>query len=224
MRKLVAFFVLIIVVAACKKEGATTINFHHGYYPVDEGRYVIYDVQEVNIDDTLHINDTLNYQIKAIMGPQIEDDEGRMVRRYERYQRFNVSDPWVIKDIWTTIVVNNRAELVEENQRMIKLVFPPTEEKEWNTNAFNAMPELICHYRDIHVPQIVGGHVFDSTMVVEQDDYFTLIDYRRKFETYAKGVGMIYKHYKDFRIEHADTLDVFRGHEMTMRLVDFGVE
>lgn len=224
LKKFAAFLVLIAAVAACKKDEQTSINFHQGYYPIEEGRFIVYDVQEVTINDDQQQNDTFNYQIKAIIGPAIVDNEGRTVHRYERYQRFNDTLPWVMKDIWTTIVTDNRAELVEENQRTIKLVFAPTEGKEWNTNAYNAMPELNCYYRDIHKPQVVGGHLFDSTLVVEQENFPSFIDYRRKFETYAKGVGMIYKHYKDFYIQNGDTLNVVHGYEMTMRLVDYGVE
>lgn len=221
------FIVLLVsglaVLAACKKEN-TDPDFHYDYFPLQQGRFVTYSVQEVKIDDDLAINDTSRYYMKTVIGDTITDNEGRIARRYERYVRDSLNHPWVLQDIWTTIIESGRAELVEENQRTIKLVFAPSKYKEWNCNAYNMLDPLDCYYQNIHKPSSINGFSFDSTVTVEQEDFLSLVDYRRKYEQYAKGVGLYYKHYKDFRIFNADTMNVEKGTELIMRLIDYGVQ
>jgi hypothetical protein len=135
-----------------------------------------------------------------------------------------LTQPWHLQDIWTSIIDGDRAELVEENQRTIKLVFAPTKYKQWNCNAYNMLDPLDCYYRDIHKPATINGLTFDSTLVVELKDFHSLIDYRRQYEQYAVGVGMIYKQFTDFQIQNADMNDVVKGKEIIMKVVDYGVE
>jgi hypothetical protein len=217
-----ALLLSLLLFAACKKKNEAP-DMYYAYFPVEEGRYVTYSVMEVHIDSLLHLNDTNRYFVKAVIGDPITDNEGRVAHRYNRYYRNNVGDPWVLHDIWTTIIDNGRAELVEENQRTIKMVFAPTKYKEWNCNAFNMLDPLDCYYRDLHLTGGINGFSFDSTITVEQEDYRTNVDFRRKYEQYAKGVGMYYKHYKDYKI-YFDTADIIKGNELIMKLVDYGVE
>ncbi len=217
MRYSIVFIILISL--GCKKEN--TPNFHYDYYPLSKGRFVTYSVREIIINDQLLQDDTLNYFIKTVIGDTMTDNEGRIARRFERYFRDSVNHPWVLKDSWTTIIADGRAELVEENQRTIKLVFSPSKYKEWNCNAYNPLDVLDCYYREIHKPASINGFSFDSTITVEQDDYTNKIVYRRKYEQYAKGVGMYYKQFTDFNLE-LNTTNVTKGYEIILRLIDYG--
>ena len=215
-----ALVFLLLGLAACKKNAEP--EFYSDYFPVGKGRYVTYAVREVHIDTALNLNDTNDYYMKTLIGDTITDNEGRIAKRYERYVRHNWSDPWVLQDIWTTIVNGNKVEVVEENQRVIKLVLAPDKLKEWNANAYNMLGELDCYYRDIHVPGGINGFTFEETVTVEQEDFFSLIDFRRKYEQYARGVGMYYKRFKDYKISNFDTLSITKGRELTMELIDYG--
>jgi hypothetical protein len=217
-----SLLLVLLVFSACKKDNKAP-NMHYDYFPLTEGRYVTYSVTRVYIDEDLHLNDTSKYFMKTVIGDTITDNEGRVARRYNRYVRQTENDPWTLQDIWTAIIDNGRAELVEENQRTIKLVFSPTKYKEWNCNSFNTKTALDCYYSDIHLPGMMNGFSFDSTITVEQEDYITHVDYRRKYEKYAKGVGMYLKYYRDYKINF-DTTQVVKGEELIMKLVDYGVE
>lgn len=222
--KLTGIFALaLLLVFSCKKDDEP-FSFHYDYFPLQQGHYVTYEVDQITIDDALGQDDTLHYYIKAKIGDTIMDNEGRVAHRYERYFRDSLNHPWVLQDIWTTIIDGGRAELVEENQRVIKMVFAPDKFKEWNCNAYNKFDALNCYYRDIHLSAAINGHSFDSTVTVEQEDFHSLVDYRRKYEQYAKGVGMYYKHYKHLRITNGDSTNVVKGSEIYMRLIDYGVE
>jgi hypothetical protein len=213
-----------LFVLSCKKE-INSVDFHYDYFDLRQGRYVTYDVIEIRHDDGAIIaHDTMVYQLKTLIGDTVIDNEGRIARKFLRYTRNSVSENWVLSDVWTTIIVDRRAELVEENQRMVKMVFAPTISKVWDLNAYNSQGELECYYRNIHDEAIINGLSFDSTLVVEQEDFPSFVDYRRKYEVYANGIGLVYKYYKDLKIQNFDTLDVTSGDELFYKVTGYGFE
>lgn len=222
---IISLFVLfLLVIASCKKDSSAP-QFHYEYFDLTHGRYIDYDVMEVEHDATLAVkHDTVRYQLRTLIGDTVIDNEGRVARKFIRFKRDNASLPWVQTDIWTTVIDQNRAELVEENQRVIKLVFAPTLSKEWNPNAFNMFEEMEAYYKDIHDERTVGGMYFDSTLVVELDTFISLIDYRRKYEIYAKGVGLVRKYWKDLTISNFDTLNVQFGTESFYTVIGYGIQ
>jgi hypothetical protein len=210
---------------SCSKDKPVVFDQQNGYFGLIPGRYVDYNVMEIShAADQSNPHDTLRYQLRTVIGDTITDNEGRVARKYFRFKRNDDSDNWIQTDVWTAIIVDRRAELIEENQRMIKLVFEPTESKEWNLNAFNMNGELMAYYRDIHKSKQIGMMTFDSTLVVEQEDFLSLIDYRRKYEVYAKNVGLIRKYFKDLKINGFDTLKVNSGTELFYECIGFGYQ
>jgi hypothetical protein len=209
----------------CKKKQAEIPNMHLNYFGLIPGRYVIYDVKEIYHDVDLNPqHDTIKYQLKTVIGDVFLDDQGRSAREFKRYKRNNFTDSWVISDVWTALINNYKAELVEENQRIIKMVFAPTKEKNWNPNAFNSFDSTNYYYSNIHLPFSVNNLSFDSTVTVKQDYFFSLIDYRNQHETYAANVGLVSKTYKNLYISNFDTLNVQKGTEIHYQCIQFGFE
>lgn len=220
----VAILLLLTFLASnsCKKEDP--IEMYYDYFPLNEGKYVIYSVHEVFVDQQIQQKDTFDYFIKTVIGDTIMDNSGRIAREFERYYSTNANGPWTIHDIWTAIIDGSRGELVEENNRTIKLIFAPSEDDEWDMNAYNTSGGLDCYYSNIHQPYSFNGHSFSSTVTVEQEDFSSFIDSRRKYEVYARGVGMVHKYFKDFIIINGDPTNVKKGHLLEMRLVSHGQE
>lgn len=218
------FILLGMLVVSCKDDTKAP-NFHYDYFDLTPGRYVDYDVIEINHDvDASVEHDTLIYQLRTYIGDTVIDNEGRIARKFIRYKRNDSSASWMLSDVWTTIIEGNRAELVEENQRIVKMVFSPTLFKEWNANAYNSFPELNCYYDAIHENKSIGAFNFDSTLVVEQDDFHSLVDHKRQFEVYAKGIGLVRKYYKDLTIANFDSLNVQKGKELFYTCIGFGIQ
>lgn len=216
---------LLLMFASCKKQ-ANTPEFHYDYFDLTPGRYIDYDVMEITHNEELEIHDTSIYQLRTLIGDTIIDNEGRIARKFIRYTRPDSGSSWMLTDIWTTIIDHNRAELVEENQRVIKLVFAPTLSKEWNPNAFNIYPEQAFFYRNIHDSYSVGSLDFDSTLYVVQEEMEepNLVEHKQQFEIYAKGVGLVRKYYKDLQIQNFDTLDILNGKELFYSCFAYGIQ
>jgi len=217
----IALAAIVVTFTSCEQEPAP--QFHFEYFGLQEGRYVIYDVVEVEHDDAIQIHETTTYQLKTVWGAEYIDNEGRSAREFKRYKRDTPTDPWVYTDLWTGVYDGIRAELTEENQRIIKLVLAPTLLKQWNANTFNTMPETDCYYRDIHDDTIINNVQFDSTLVVEIDEFISLIDTVHNYEIYAKDVGLIYKHFVDNHYQFSSSA-VILGTEVYYTYVEHGME
>ena len=212
----------LLVLFACKKSEPTP-SFHYEYFGMQEGRYVIYNVVEIDHEDDFDIHDTVYYQLKTVWDQPYIDNEGRRASEFHRFKRNNDTEDWVLVDVWTGIIVDaRRAEMIEENQRKVKLVFAPTSQKIWDANAYNMLGELESYYEDIHKSATVGGVYFDSTVTVEQGEELNFIWDIRIYEKYAKGVGMIEWFYKVNDHQGSDT--VWKGKEIYYTFASTGIE
>lgn len=212
---------LLALFTGCKKTEAP--QFHFEYMGNSQGRYVVYDVIDIVHDEGSTIaHDTAVYQLKTVWGEIYIDNEGRTNRKFRRYIRTDLLGDWLLQDTWYGLVDGIRGELIEENQRVVKLVFSPTRNKEWDANAYNLEEPLDCYYDDIHKSKSYGGMSFDSTVVVEQADEVNSIFTIRKYEVYAKHVGLIYKHYvsNDYQLSSVPV----NGEELYYTIVSTGFE
>ncbi|TSJ48156.1 hypothetical protein [Fluviicola chungangensis] len=216
----VSCLLVFLTANSCKKN--EEFDMYYDYFPLNEGHYVIYSAHEVFVDQQVNLRDTFDYFIKTVVGDTITDNSGRIARQFERYYSAAPNGPWMIHDIWTAIIDNGRAELVEENNRTIKLVFAPSEDDEWDMNAYNTLDPLNCYYSGIHEAYALGNNTFPSTVTVEQEEFNSYIDSRRKFEVYARGIGMVHKYFKDFIINNGNPDNIKKGHLLEMRLVSSG--
>lgn len=216
---------LLLCMSSCKKETTTSIHssFHYDYYPTKEGGFWVYQVTEINHDENAAIpHDTIVYQLMTEIGDTLVDNEGRIVNRFNRYKRSNPSASWVLTDVWTTVVAENRAELVEENIRRVVLRFPVKASTLWDPNQFNFMPQGQAYYEHIHKPYSLGPIQSDSTIHVISAKELTLVSYQNQYEVYAKQIGLVKKYYKDLQISNFDTLDVSYGKELYFNLLEYG--
>ncbi len=214
-----------LVVVSCKKKQSNSIVYGYDYFPTTQGQFITYDVLDVFHDVALDpAHDTNRYQIKEVIEESFLDNEGEVAHKLKRYKRTTEADSWVLKDVWTMKQTKTTAEVVEENDRFIKLIFAIAYDRTWNCNALNNEPEQTCFYENIYEPYTVNGTQYDSTVVVEKENFTTFIDFKRKFDVYAKGIGKIHSTFKDLRIDNFDTTDIQKGSEIFYTAIDFGIE
>ncbi len=227
MNRTVLFFftTILLFTSSSKKQPAPALisSFHYGYYPIKKGSFWIYQVTEIIHDENAAIpHDTLSYQLKTEIGDTLIDNEGRIVNRFNRYTRSSSFSSWVISDVWTTVVSENRAELVEENIRRVVLRFPVKTATIWDPNQFNFLPPLQAYYEYIHKPFSLGTIQSDSTVHVISAKELTLVSYKNQYEVYAKQIGLVKKYYKDLQISNFDTLNISQGKELYFSLLEYG--
>ena len=200
---ILAFFILLYALS-CTEENRQTINFSsigHNYYPDSTGNWIVYEVEQIIIDAPSARFDTTHFFIKEVIAEKYYDAENRPTIRIERYYKENPNGNWKILDVWAANKLNTSLQIVEENIRYIKLVFPPALYKRWDGNAFNMLDSLHNEYYEItqiDLPEEINNISFDSVLHVTQRNEESLIHKEYAVEKYAKNTGLVYK--KDISI------------------------
>ena len=109
-----------------------------------------------------------------------------------------------------------RAERVEENFRIISLIFPVKEEQVWNGNALNVNAEQEFEITEADVTETINGNTIDSVAKVLQQSQQNIIENRFRTEWYARNIGLVYKEIIDLDLQKD------AGLEYKMQLHSFG--
>lgn len=229
MKCFCSFSIVACVFYSCKKETAesTAAGVYYSYFPLQTGNWVIYDVDSIahlTNDDATGQPDTsiatYHFKIKEIIDSDFIDGEGDQAFRISRYRQMNDTLPWDFEAVWVAVLKANSAQRVEENNRYIKLAFPMDLNTSWNGNAYNNFLEEDYSYTEIHVPRVIGGYNFDSTVSVLQVDENNFLNRIYKEEKYANHVGLVYK-LKD-SLNYNGIQQVTNGFEYTETIESFG--
>jgi len=227
---------LLTLLGACKKNKVEDPpDLGYDYYPGKVGSYVIYDVDSTSYTQLPTI-DTLyfKFQIKEKLDTLYTDNQGRPTLKIIRYRKnYNDTIPysqmdWTFQDVWSANVTTTTAEVVEENIRFVKLIFPVKKSATWNGNAQNTIGQWDYKYTEIDNPATVGGISFDKTLKVTQKYFPSAISYQNYYERYAKGVGMIYRIIEDYNYQdgsgNANPGHIYSGVYYEMRINSYGTE
>ena len=201
LKRFVYLFLFFAFIFACGKKKALTEPVIQGfdYYPTTPGKYVIYDV-----DSILYIQlpkDTLEYKyrIKEKISDTFTDKLGRAVYRLERYiKKYNSkvpydSMPWTIKEAWQVNADTKNVQVVEDNNRFTKLIFPVRLMASWDGNAYNTLGSQIYEYEYIDRPEIINSNSLNAVLKVNQFYFRTAISLQNYCEKYARGIGLVYR-------------------------------
>jgi hypothetical protein len=201
------FIILFFVIAfSCKKDNSVSekVDLGYDYFPVKIGQSLIYDVDSIAYlqpsGDTIIKKFRIKERIETVYKDNQNRDTYKLVRYKKNYQQGISYDQldWILQDVWSINVSSTTAEVNEENQRFIKLVFPVEKNSSWNGNAQNNLGEWKYKFTEVHQPLSLNGLQYDSTLTVTQKKESTAIFYKNYTEQYAKGVGMIYKEVSDY--------------------------
>jgi hypothetical protein len=211
---------------SCKHETLDPVDVGYGYFPVNVGHWVMYDVDStvwndfIDVDSPLHVQN-FKYKIKEVVESEFYDNEGRLTQRLERYQQLCDTCNWFIKDVWAVNLTPSTAEKVEENQRFVKLAFPVESSSSWNGNAFNILGEQDYEYNDLFEPYSVNNTSFDSTVTVIEKVDSNAIEAYNQYEVYAKNVGMVFRRYRAVHIDNL-THEITGGKDFTFKFISYG--
>jgi hypothetical protein len=157
-------------------------------------------------DDFFHDTTYYKYRIKELLEAKFVDNEGRAAVRLVRYiKKYNDTVsydnmPWSIKDVWNYTKTTTTLEIVEEDIRFTKLVFPVKEDATWNGNANNSLGNWEYEYSSTNKAETINGAAFDNVLTVTQrNDKNNAIHREYYVEKYAKDVGMVYREIKDLK-------------------------
>ncbi len=217
--------VLGIYLTSCETENEELLDPGYFFMPLEEGRFITYEVDSVYHDVPSGIQDTFHFYVKELIDSIYYDLENRPTSRILRYYADDLSDPWELRNVWIANRTATAGERVEENVRFVRLVFPTDETVTWDGNAQNIYEEWEYSYMDIDAAKTVGDTSYSQTVTVIQRDRVNLLEEEYGEEVYAHGVGMVYKQLDTLKFNFADGIsEIETGVELKMTAVSVGLE
>jgi hypothetical protein len=219
MKKLQVLFIIslvLITAGGCKKTVGTpsaTIQ-PTDYLQLQVGKYVTYRLDSLQFVNFGSQDTIVSYQAMDVVDTLITDNLGRPSWRVIRYLSDTTGTaPWVPDITYMVTVTKQDVEVVENNLRFIKLVYPVSNGYNWSGNSyidvtsdtFNVLTYMQgWNYTYDSVGLLfntLGGTVANSLTVIQEPDItngdfsdptrFSERDYST--EVYGKGIGLIYK-------------------------------
>lgn len=184
-------FCILTWVSCTKENNAPAKNLHPEFYPLNKGSVVIYDVDSTAYSNFTGTNVKFNFQLKDSVADTFTDLTGATVYRIERYKKPSGSNKWVFQQVIARSKTIRAAEELINNQRFVRLVFPPTKGTFWNGNSKNNIGKQDYAIEDDFTALTINNRSFDSTVTVKEIDEFNLIREDLVLKTYAKNVGLV---------------------------------
>ncbi len=174
---------------ACSKSNDedTTVDVTYTYFPLSQGMQWLYQVDSLVYDDnTGHTTiDTFIYKYKEVVGEAIGNTEEF---RLYRYFQQNDSAIWTESNAWVIGKNNFAATKNHENRKYMKLSFPLKEGKTWNGNLYNSKEAQ--EFEAVNFDKPFGNYA--KTVQVNHFHEENRIEEIRRYEVYARDIGMIY--------------------------------
>jgi hypothetical protein len=229
---------LVIGWVSCKKEtdGRYYTEATRGYFPLQLGRYVIYDVDSTTWNDFNCIKSEKHLNLRYTVADTFTDNQNRPSFRVDVHERDNADSAWKVNQVFYVTPTTTGVDVVMQNLRFQKMIFPVAEGRTWlgNRAIDTTEPGLreyggwVYRYSEFQRPYDNGRARFDYTVTVNAindslnksggDDYATKSFFR---EVYAYDIGMIYRE-STFWVYDPNVARCSRkGHSVIMRATEW---
>lgn len=218
MKKLlVASFLLVMVMAGCKKETETLSSPSlSDYFPLKTGTSLLYRLDSTVPAPFGTALIVKSYHAKDSVESTFNDNQGRLSYRIFRFIRDTAGKkPWTFAATYVATPTATGIEYVDNNLRFLKLSAPIRNDFSFKGNSYidtkslnttvSYLDEWEYNYQNVGEPYTINSRTFDSTITVLQQNETTPegpftpnIPYQQRnygVEVYAKGVGLIYKEF-----------------------------
>jgi hypothetical protein len=197
VKPILAFLLVVFLLhTSCKKSTVDDANYSEGYeyFPLRTGQEHVYDIDCVVYDDFRDTIFTYRYQKRQLVGDTFYDFSNQLQHMIHWYYRPHDSAEWIFYRAGSARLNTYAAEVVENNERVVKLVFPVETGKEWNAYMFSTRTgEPEYYYRSLQQTYSSPAGNFTQVAEVIQEDDSNLIEKRFRSEWYAPLRGLVYK-------------------------------
>lgn len=204
------------------------------YFFLEEVKYREYNVFEIRYL-AVDLYETLKYQLRELVGEEIDPNNENSGRLLYRYKRPNAIAAWQLDSVWSARVESNRAIVKENNVPLMKMMFPTDTLNSWDRNLFNNKDQEIIRAKTFNEPFNVGFNTFLNASRIEisntEIDSVILFGPDERLEVYADSIGMVFKEFNVYSIcaspqetgcDRADIDVIKSGRYMRMELTGHG--
>jgi hypothetical protein len=240
-RILPAIAASVLLFASCEKK--TEKNYGsdatRGYYPLNKGQYITYDVDSVLYDDFTGDSVQKHCQVRYTTLDTFTDNQNRLSYQVAVHKRNSDTLSWETSDVFFATPTATGLEVVQNNLRFLKLAFPVSNSYTWNatSNIATNDPDL-TYFKDWMFKYSNKGNgynngraQFDNTVIVDQIDHSLNIPVtqgvysERTFgrEVYAYDIGLVYReaiHWTYDQNGATPPVSAKKGWSVIMRAID----
>ena len=193
MKRLLIYCFALIICVSCSKDEVSPQMDWDIFYPLSIGTTRVYECTNITIDVPVGTNDTSIFYIREEVAECIGDTNACKVYAEHCWKSDSPNGPWEPYVSLSIQKFGHAIVRVENNEPFQILRFPATKNYTWNINQYNTRDEQQVFYSDIFVSDTISNIVYDSVLVVSQQDFKSLYTYQFSEERYAKNVGLIYR-------------------------------
>jgi hypothetical protein len=220
------------------------------WMPLQVGKYVTYRLDSLNFYFYGQLDTITSYLAKDSVEDSTIDGAGNVAWLVTRYQSDTTGVNWSPSETYTVTPSTQKIEMNEQNLRTIKLAFPIDNGFSWTGNTYLSYAPYQDYFQfsdDNHLSLntwnftymnvdnhfTAGATSFDSTITVLQAndsinvpiaDPTSFASRTYWWETYAKHVGLVYRHTELWEYQPPTPDGTQQGYkigfEVTMTLVD----
>lgn len=215
MKKGLLIIACIISLWGCQKSNDIMLSDKvQLFIPLEIGKYITYKLDSTvytNLGSTQEIH---SYIIKDTIQSTTTDNLGRTAFRISRLRRNNIdTNNWEHIDTYLAITDSTKLEIIESNQRYLKLLAPIKDAFNWKGNTYintisgNGLQFLHnwdYTYDNVNEPMKINTLNLNATVsVLQRNDTignpsnknnYSEINYSK--EIYAKNIGLVFKEFK----------------------------
>lgn len=216
------------------------------YFPLQTGKYVIYDVDSTIWNDQQCVVEKYHYQFMYTIADTFTDNMNRFSYRIDTRIRKKPEEEWKTHSVYYVTNTGTTLEMVHSQLRFVKMQFPVKNGTTWKGNAYiNVGDSTLAYFRDwdyhyeaMDEPYNTGKVNFEKTVTVIQRDETVgdpvSIPKQPGMRTYGKeifasGIGMVYREYYHWTydpaaVQNNDPVNpsrCYKGDGVVMRAVDY---
>ncbi len=206
-----------------------------GFYPLQIGRFVEYEVDSIIWEDFHCTKSTRHLYMRYMVTDTFTDASGRASFQVDVHQRDSVTMPWKVNQVFFATPTTKGLEVVMQNLRMEKLIFPISNGATWLGNrtidttdpALRQFGGWVYRYSNYLQPYNNGRVDFDNTVTVTSvndslnnpEDLPNAYAERNFYrEVYGYDVGLIYREATYWTYDPGNPTNACRkGYSVVMR-------
>ncbi|MDQ3140723.1 MAG: hypothetical protein M3Q56_00585 [Bacteroidota bacterium] len=238
---LISFSLIYLFSCEKKNDPIDTPELGHDYYPLEMGKFWIYQVDSIVFDTTSVVTiDTTQSYMKEEVVDTSRDLSGNKLFHIDVYFRKDSLDSWQLNTNYFVRIEQTRLVKTENGYAFIRLIFPLKDNESWDGNAYiNENATIIIkgevikafinwryYYSELNTADTIKNQIYKDVCTVLEADDENLIEKRYSTASYAKGVGQIYRLQKILDTQNTNTALPFekraqKGMILTQRLLQF---
>lgn len=224
--KLLPVLIILMVSQSCNNDSAAPVNVYD-YFPLEVGRYQIYDVKEEIYSSGQKEPVVRSYQEKDEIERMSTDAEGISTYIFSRSTRNAASDYWQKVKDFSVQEFPDKILTTIDNQTFVSLVFPIDFKVTWNGNLYNNLDVENYRYERINIANKVNNQAFNNTLTVLERKDTSLVNRYTGVKLYAMGTGLIsdeqtaYQYCQDEDCIGSETIE--SGTHKTRLITEYGI-